>query len=59
MVIIILHNDGWNTIRIVAKGDRIQTWVNGHPVEDLVNAEVYKTHSKGFIGLQMHGMDER
>jgi quinoprotein glucose dehydrogenase len=52
-----LHNDGWNKLRIVAKGDRIQTWVNGNPVEDLVNAEVYKTHAKGFIGLQMHGMD--
>ena len=24
-------------MRIVAKGPRIQTWVNGHPVEDLVN----------------------
>lgn len=52
-----LHNDGWNKMRIVAKGSRIQTWVNGHQVEDLVNEEVYKTHSRGFIGLQMHGMD--
>lgn len=51
-----LHNDGWNKIRIVAKGPRIQTWVNGHAVEDLVNEQVYKTHPKGFIGLQMHGM---
>ena len=53
-----LHDEGWNKIRIIAKGDRVQTWVNGHEVEDLVNAEVYKTHSKGFIGLQMHGMDD-
>jgi len=52
-----LHNDGWNKLRIVAQGDRIQTWVNGHPVEDLVNADIYKTHAKGFIGLQMHGME--
>lgn len=52
-----LHNDGWNKMRIVAKGPRIQTWVNGHEVEDLVNDEVYKTHPRGFIGLQMHGMD--
>ena len=53
-----LHNDGWNKIRIVAKGNRIQTWVNGHPVEDLTNTEVYETHPKGFIGLQIHGMDD-
>ena len=52
-----LHNDGWNNLRIVARGSRIQTWVNGHPVEDLVNEDVYKTHSRGFIGLQMHGME--
>jgi quinoprotein glucose dehydrogenase len=52
-----LHNDGWNKLRIIAKGPRIQTWVNGHAIEDLVNHDVYKTHSKGFIGLQMHGMD--
>lgn len=52
-----LHNDGWNKMRIVAKGPRIQTWVNGHAVEDLVNEEVYKRHPKGFIGLQMHGIE--
>jgi len=52
-------DEGWNTLRIVAKGPRIQTWVNGHPIEDLVNDEVYKTHPKGFIGLQIHGVSER
>ena len=40
-------DDGWNRLRIVARGPRIQTWVNGHPVEDLVNEEVYKTHRRG------------
>lgn len=52
-------DEGWNAVRIVARGPRIQTWVNGHPVEDLVNDEVYKTHPNGFIGLQMHGVSER
>lgn len=49
-------DDGWNKLRIVAKGPRIQTWVNGHLVEDLVNEEVYKTHPSGFIALQVHGL---
>lgn len=49
-------DDGWNKLRIVAKGPRIQTWVNGHLVEDLVNEEVYRTHKRGFIGLQVHGL---
>lgn len=52
-----LNDGGWNKLRIVAKGSRIQTWVNGHQVEDLVNEEVYKTNPGGFIGLQMHGID--
>lgn len=51
--------EGWNKLRIVAKEARIQTWVNGHLVEDLTNEEVYKTHPKGFIGLQVHGLSER
>lgn len=53
----LLLNDGWNKVRIVAKGPRIQTWVNGQPVEDLVNEDVYKTNPSGFIGLQMHGVE--
>jgi glucose dehydrogenase len=52
-------DEGWNSLRIVARGPRIQTWVNGHAVEDLVNEDVYKTHARGFIGLQIHGLSER
>ena len=50
--------EGWNRLRIVAKGPRIQTWVNGHMIEDLVNEELYKTHKRGFIGLQVHGINQ-
>ncbi|MGC1243522.1 MAG: family 16 glycoside hydrolase [Chryseosolibacter sp.] len=53
-----LFNEGWNHIRILAQGARVQTWVNGHAVEDLTNGEVFKTHARGFIGLQMHGMPD-
>jgi quinoprotein glucose dehydrogenase len=52
-------DEGWNSLRIVARGPRIQSWVNGHLVEDLTNEEVYKTHARGFIGLQIHGLSER
>lgn len=50
--------EGWNKLRIVAKGPRIQTWVNGQMIEDLASEEVYKTHKRGFIGLQVHGINE-
>ncbi len=46
----------WNKIRVLAKGPRIQTWVNGHPVADLTHEEIYRTHPKGKIGLQVHGI---
>lgn len=46
----------WNTFRIVAQGPRIQTFINGQPIEDLTDAAIYETHPKGFIGLQVHGI---
>ena len=46
----------WNKYRIVAQGNRIQTWINGAPIADLIDDEIYKTHPKGFIGLQVHGI---
>ena len=49
--------DGWNKIRLIANGPRMQTFVNGHLVEDLTNEAVYRTHPKGFIGLQIHGIE--
>ncbi|HMJ64186.1 MAG TPA: DUF1080 domain-containing protein, partial [Candidatus Binatia bacterium] len=40
----------WNTITIVAKGPRIQFWVNGEQVLD-----TEQTRSmEGYIGLQNH-----
>jgi hypothetical protein len=46
----------WNKYRVVAKGARIQTWINDEPVEDLTNEDIFKTYAKGFIGLQVHGI---
>jgi hypothetical protein len=46
----------WNQYRIVAEGPRIQTWINGQPIEDLTDEEKFKSHPKGFIGLQVHGV---
>ena len=49
----------WNKFRIVAKGPRIQTFINGQKIEDIVDQEIYETHAKGFIGLQVHGIGRR
>ena len=49
-------NGEWNHFRIVAKGNNIQTWINGNKVADLTHDEIFKTHPSGFIGLQVHGI---
>lgn len=46
----------WNHYRVVANGARIQTWINGEAIEDLVDEEKYQSHPKGFIGLQVHSI---
>jgi len=60
---LILHkhfrNGQWNHYRVVASGNRIQTWLNGEPIADLTDEEAYKSHPKGFIGLQVHGIGDR
>ena len=45
-----LKDHEWNQYRVVAMGDRIQTWINGVPCADLVDAVT----QVGFIGLQVH-----
>ena len=46
----------WNAYRVVAKDARIQVWINGVQISDLVDKEKLKSHPKGFIGLQVHGI---
>ncbi len=51
-----MRDGAWNSFRIVAQGPRIRTWINGKPIEDLADEEIYRTHAGGFIGLQVHGI---
>ncbi|MHC4901608.1 MAG: family 16 glycoside hydrolase [Planctomycetota bacterium] len=49
------RQDAWNRLRVVAKGDTIQTWLNGVAAAQLVDSMT----RRGFIGLQVHGVGER
>ena len=49
-------NMEWNKFRVIANGPRIQTFINDQPIEDLTDEPILKTHPKGFIGLQVHGI---
>lgn len=51
-----MKNGEWNHFRVIAKGARIQTFINGQPVADLTHEGIYKSHPKGHIGLQVHGI---
>jgi Domain of Unknown Function (DUF1080) len=51
------RNGQWNHYRILARGPRIQTWLNGQPIEDLTDEAAYAIHPLGFIGLQVHGIE--
>lgn len=51
-------NGEWNHYCIIAQGTRIQTFINGHPIADLTDEEIYQTHPKGHIGLQVHSISE-
>jgi hypothetical protein len=50
-------NGEWNSYRIRAQGARIQTWINGHAVEDFAYPdELHAMNPEGFFGLQVHGI---
>lgn len=51
-----IKNGEWNHYKVKAQGPRIQTWINGEKVADLTHEEIYKSHPKGHIGLQVHGI---
>jgi hypothetical protein len=46
----------WNKYRVLADGANIKVWINGAVVSDLNHEEKYKSHPKGFIGLQVHSI---
>ena len=49
----------WNAFRVLAQGARIQVWVNGIQISDLTDKAKLKSHPKGFIGLQVHGIGKK
>ena len=50
---IIANIDGWNSYRIVAKGNHIQLFLNGHKTVDYIEKDL-DIAKKGVIALQVH-----
>mgnify|MGYP002020998837 CR=1 FL=1 len=49
----------WNKYRVLAKGANIKVWINDVLISDLTDEAKLKSHPKGFIGLQVHGIGKR
>ena len=49
-------NGQWNKLRVLAKGPRIQTWINGKQTGDVTDPEAYAKYPSGVIALQVHGV---
>ncbi|NND96485.1 MAG: DUF1080 domain-containing protein [Pirellulaceae bacterium] len=47
----VMNNGQWNRFVVRARGDRLQTWINGEAICDLRDPE---SNAEGFIGLQVH-----
>lgn len=45
----------WNRFTILARGHRLQTWVNGIPCADYTDTDPENYTPEGFIALQVHG----
>jgi hypothetical protein len=50
----IVNRHGFNTMRILARGDHIQIWLNNHQVADVHD----DTSDSGRIGFQVHQGDQ-
>ena len=48
----------WNHIKVIAKGRRIQTWVNGVPAGDFTDNDDKAFIPAGLIALQVHGVGD-
>jgi hypothetical protein len=41
---------------VIAKGNRIRTWLNGVPAADFTDTDEKAFSPQGFIALQVHGV---
>ena len=46
----------WNHLRVIAKGNRIRTWLNDVPAADFTDNDMRAFSPTGFIALQVHGV---
>jgi hypothetical protein len=50
----LVNREGWNTMKVCAKGDHLQIWINDHKVADVHDDST----NSGKIGFQVHPGDQ-
>jgi hypothetical protein len=49
-----IKNEDWNEYRIVAKGNTLQHYINGHMTSEVVDEHAERSTAKGKLALQLH-----
>ncbi len=49
-----IKSEDWNTCRLVAKGNRLQHYINGILMSDVTDNDTVNGKSKGMLGMQVH-----
>lgn len=49
-----IHNNGWNTIHIIAKGNNMKHYINGHLMSETTDHDNKNRKSAGLLCLQLH-----
>lgn len=49
-----IKNEDWNTCRLVAKGNRLQHYINGVLMSDVTDNDKVNGKLKGLLGVQVH-----
>jgi hypothetical protein len=49
-----IHYDGWNTLRIIAKGNVLQHYINGMLMSEVTDKDEVNSRTEGLIGVQVH-----
>ena len=49
-----IKNEDWNEYRIVAKGNKLQHYINGHMTSEVLDEHAERATAKGKLALQLH-----
>lgn len=51
-----IHKGGWNEIHIIAKGNKMQHFINGKLMSETIDEDATNRKASGVIGMQVHVM---